>query len=508
MVNKMKNKSVLNFLFGLLNQIVTLLLCIILPRLLIVNLGSEANGLLSSVNQVFAYVALLEAGIGTTAVQALYHPFAIDDKKAINQVLAAAKQDYRRISIVYLLCVAAVACFYPLLVKSTIDKASMFLVVIFTGLGGVINFYFQQVYITMLTAEGKYYVITNVNLIVTIIQNAAKVLLLLMGMDVVAIAVASFCITIARTGTVYCYVKKNYGWIDLNVKPNKDALMKRKYVILQEISYFIYSNTDILLLTFFCDLKVVSVYYIYNLIFGVAEGFQSSLSSSFVFQLGQTYSVSSSQFSSVYDRFEITYRTFVFLLMTVIALIIMPFLKLYTSGVGDINYIDPTLAALFVALKLVTAIRAMSQNVIKCVGHFKETKHQPVIESVLNIVISILGVRIWGIYGVVLGSILSTIYRGIAASHYANRDILKRSSKESVKAYLFWLEDLIALLTIYFSLRGFAYQATTYVNLVIRTIVCLFASAGVYLMLMYFQDRNCIVQYCQIAKTWISKRKK
>ena len=57
-------KGVENILSGVCSQLVTLALGVIIPRLVLVNLGSEANGLLNSLNQVLAYVALLEAGVG------------------------------------------------------------------------------------------------------------------------------------------------------------------------------------------------------------------------------------------------------------------------------------------------------------------------------------------------------------------------------------------------------------------------------------------------------------
>ena len=68
-MNSLKAKKGLgNIVTGLFNQLVTIALGILIPRLILTSLGSEANGLLSSVNQVLAYLALLEAGIGTASM--------------------------------------------------------------------------------------------------------------------------------------------------------------------------------------------------------------------------------------------------------------------------------------------------------------------------------------------------------------------------------------------------------------------------------------------------------
>ena len=88
-------RSVYNVLFGVLNQLLLIALGIFLPRLILVNLGSESNGLLNSVNQIFAYFTLLEAGVGAAALQALYGPVGMSDHKEINQILAATDRYYK-----------------------------------------------------------------------------------------------------------------------------------------------------------------------------------------------------------------------------------------------------------------------------------------------------------------------------------------------------------------------------------------------------------------------------
>lgn len=53
---RMKKKSLNIFITGLISQVVILLLGIVIPKLLIVSYGSEVNGLLSSIKQIFVYL--------------------------------------------------------------------------------------------------------------------------------------------------------------------------------------------------------------------------------------------------------------------------------------------------------------------------------------------------------------------------------------------------------------------------------------------------------------------
>lgn len=52
-----KRNSMNNFIWGILGNIITSIVAIIIPRLFIVNYGSEVNGLLSSIRQIYVYLA-------------------------------------------------------------------------------------------------------------------------------------------------------------------------------------------------------------------------------------------------------------------------------------------------------------------------------------------------------------------------------------------------------------------------------------------------------------------
>lgn len=89
-------KGLYNIFFGFIGQIITITLGIIIPRLFILNLGSAANGLLSSVGQVLSYLTLLEAGLGGASIQALYKPLANKDIEGINRILSATSDYYKK----------------------------------------------------------------------------------------------------------------------------------------------------------------------------------------------------------------------------------------------------------------------------------------------------------------------------------------------------------------------------------------------------------------------------
>ena len=67
-------KSSYNIATDAVGKILTIVISIIIPKLYIDNYGSDFNGLLNSLNGIFVYLNLLEAGIGSASIQALYKP--------------------------------------------------------------------------------------------------------------------------------------------------------------------------------------------------------------------------------------------------------------------------------------------------------------------------------------------------------------------------------------------------------------------------------------------------
>ena len=91
---KKDNRIKYNLLSGIVYQVVLIVLSFLLPRLYLENFGSEVNGVLSTIKQIFFYMCLLEAGIGLATIQALYKPVAEKDYDKSSSILSATGKYY------------------------------------------------------------------------------------------------------------------------------------------------------------------------------------------------------------------------------------------------------------------------------------------------------------------------------------------------------------------------------------------------------------------------------
>lgn len=300
-------------------------------------------------------------------------------------------------------------------------------------------------------AEGRNYVLINLGTVVTVCTSVLKVIMLLLGFDVAALQMMYFAFSVIQMIYICAYIKKNYRWIDLSVTPDEMALSQRNSVLIHQISGLIFSNTDVLLLTWFCNLKVVSVYSMYVMLFGMISTAISTLNGSVSFAMGQTYGTDRVKFQKMYDAFETYNMALTFSLYCITNAFILPFLKLDTDGISDIIYIDSLLPYLFIATYLLSNGRSAAQRVIEYSGHFKLTQNRSIIESAINLTVSFIAVNRFGIYGVLIGTIVALLYRTNDMILYAAHRVLKRSA---CRTYLKWWVNFVTFIGITLVLKG------------------------------------------------------
>ena len=173
----------------------------------------------------------------------------------------------------------------------------------------------------------------------------------------------------------------------------------------------------------------------YVMLFGMIATVISTVNSGMSFVMGQTYHTNREKFFRLYDAFETYNMALTFSLYCTAHIFILPFLKIYTRGVTDINYIDPRLPFLFTATYLLSNGRSAAQRVIEYAGHFQKTQKQSLIESAINIFVSLICVFRFGIYGVLLGTIAALLYRTNEMIRYASENLLGRSPWITLKKW-------------------------------------------------------------------------
>ena len=428
-------RSIYNLIAAFISQAITMTLGFIIPRLTLNGYGSEVNGLMTSVTQIYAYIGLLEAGLLTTSIQALYAPVAKGNRDEISGVVNAAKKYYRKIAVLYTIAVLLLSFVLPMILNSSLQWWEITGYFGLFGISNIINFWFLAGYKPLLLAEGKGYITSVITTIFHIVSQFTKIFLLQIGANIVILQAVYAVINILQLIIYYLYFNKKYKWLDKTVAPSTEKLKQRNAFFVQQLSNLIFSSTDVALISFFCGLKEASVYAVYMLIFNALSTMMSLFVSSTQFVLGQSYGEDKIRYIKIHRTYESILLTLAFILFSAAYILTLPFIRIYTAGITDVNYLDKWLPLLFCLNGLLSTCKTVPLALINCSYHAQKVIPQTLIEVAINLVSSIILVQFLGIKGVLIGTTIALVFRVVDLIYYTNKKILQTSTFQTIKLY-------------------------------------------------------------------------
>ena len=462
------NRIKYNLLSGVLYQVVLIALSFLLPRLYLENLGSEVNGVLSTIKQIFAYMVLLESGIGLATTQALYKPVAEKNHNKISSVISATHSYYVKVGIIYAIIVLLIAFAYEYIVPTSIEPGLIFGIVILTALPNLFSYFMQAKYRILLEVDGRKYVITNSETILQLVSNIAKIVVILLTNNLLLMQLSYCILSLLQLFYIYIHAKKRYKWLSVKTEPDYEAISQRKSVLVHQVSGMVFNNTDVLLLSFLCDFKVVSVYTIYNIFFSQVQTFITSIISGFSFALGQMFHTDREKFMKVYNAYETFYIMATFIIYTLMAVFLLPLIQIYTKGINDANYTNALLVIFFVIMNLLSNGKLPSNHVLEYAGKFEETRSHAIWEMIINIAVSIVSILKWGICGAILGTIGALLYRGAMMIYYSNKKVLGRGMFHT---YKLWIVNGAVFATLMAIFYVDSFSGLSFIRLLIKGII-------------------------------------
>lgn len=431
MMNNRKN-TLLNFIVGLASQGIILALGLIVPRIILTHYGSDTNGLTSTITQIFTYMALLEAGISVSSRNALYKPIQEKDKEGISFWLSASRRYYRRISVFYLAAVIVLSLVLPLILKTNIDYWTTFFYIIFEGLTCVVSFYYINTWTCFLGANGQQYIVTVIALIIKVLCYSVRIMLALNSINIAFIQVGYFAVSLIQL-IIYCYyMHKKYAWIDYNAAPKNLKLPDRNAYLVTEVAWTVFSSTDMIVISVFLSTSMSSVYSVYNMVFVALNALLTSAYAAVNYNLGHAYVESMEKYKKMHNMYHSFFMAAITAIICVAYLMIIPFVKLYTSGVTDVEYVYELLPLMFCLVQLLSWSRYVPGNLSGIAGYAKQTSNVSLIEALVKIVGSVILVNFFGIIGVIMATVIALPLKVIYLNWLAEIKVMKRNPSNTI----------------------------------------------------------------------------
>lgn len=456
----------INSVAALVYQFVALLCGFILPQLIISYYGSSVNGLISSITQFLGFIALCDMGMGAVVPASLYKPLAQKDNDEISRIVVSSERFYRTIGRILLLYIAVLAIVYPFLVGgfSAIYKISLIVIIASSTFA---QYYFGVTYSLLLTADQRQYVTYFVNGITLILNLIISYVLIQLECSIHIVKFLSAVIFIVRPVCFSLYVKRHY-LINKRIEIFGEPIKQKWNGIAQHLAYTIQEKTGVIVLSVISSLENVSVFSVYFLVLEGLRGIVYTVSSSLTSFIGNIIaSEEQGLLKAKFLQMEWFIHTIAVLAFSCAAVLIVPFISVYTFGINDANYLLSYFPLIMCAAVGIRCLQLPYNIVVQAAGHFKQTQTSAIIEPIINISISVILVAHYELIGVAIGMLASVFYRFCYLSLYLTKNIVFYKISTLVKRVVV---DIIIVLGIILSCSLLSMASITYLSWTIMAV--------------------------------------
>ena len=417
-------KLALNTITSLAWQVVSVICGFILPRLILESFGSDVNGLVNSITQFLGVITLLDLGVGAVVQSALYKPLADNDTDMISKIYVSANNFFRRLAEILLVYVVLLMIFYPMLVNKSFGHMYTALLIAAICISSFAQYYFGIVNSLLLNADQRGYIQYVAQIITLILNTFACYIIIKLGASIQIVKLTTSLIFLLRPLFLVFYVKKHYS-IDQKITYTEEPIKQKWNGMAQHFAAYVLSGTDNIVLTLFSTLSNVSIYSVYYMaiagvrsaLLSITNGFQSLIGE----MLAKKETMKLNAFFGFVEWFLHTGTTLVF---GCTGVLIVDFVRVYTYGINDADYIQPLFAVLITIANAGHCLRLPYNILILAAGHYKQTQSNYIIAMILNIVVSIATVKMWGLVGVAIGTLIAMAYQTVWMAKYDSKNII------------------------------------------------------------------------------------
>jgi O-antigen/teichoic acid export membrane protein len=434
-----KLNTVRNFIFISGSFLLNTLLSFATRTVFISLLSSEYLGVNGLFSNILSILSLAELGAGGAFVSLLYRPLANHDTEQLSSIMAAFQKVYFVIS-----CTVGVVgvCLIPFLDLFTSGSTIPNLTLIFLlFLCNSMVTYFCAAKKALINADQKGYLITAYSQLAVIVQYVLQILVLFLTHNFMLYLCIQISCAIALNLYVSKKAKKIYPYLRKKAKSLTSSLQQE---VRQKIAggfcvhagYIVASGTDSLVISHFLGLRVLGVYSNYLLIIGVVMKLSDMVINAVRASASNLVVSSSEEVNYVFFR----RLNFLIIIMlgffgTCLITLLNPFITVWV-GIGYIMEMRLVVMAVIIYLSGWHGIKLSLAIYRNAMGLYYRDRYISLLEGCLNLVLSLLLVKPFGLAGVFLGTILSSVCTAISSAYLVYRYVFRRSAWEYWKTLI------------------------------------------------------------------------
>lgn len=411
MENSRLKNSALNFASGFLGRVLAILLNFAVRTIFIYCLNEaylSVNGLYSNILTV---LSLAELGFGSAMVYRMYAPVAVKDYQKTAALLQFYKKIYIIIGVVIFLLGLCVIPFMDYIIKDKPDISGLTLYYILFLVNTSISYWFSSYKASVLYADQKEYIKTNVQNTMAILQSGLQIVLLLLFRKYLLYLLIQLAGNIFLNLYVAHLVDKRYPELQtyqgasLSTEERVQIRKDTEALVLSRFGHVALNGTDNIIVSAVVGVLWVGRLSNYTLICDSVTSVLCQITAAITGSLGNFFATEDKHAGyALFKKVEFLNFWLYGFSFIALATLLDPFVQIWAGE----RFVLGLPISIAIAINFFVAGYMNTLWVFRStIGLFKQGKFRPILVAILNIILSIFLGKLWGVFGVLFATFLS-----------------------------------------------------------------------------------------------------
>ena len=407
-----------NIIFGYVGQVVTALMSFLLRSIFILYLSRELLGVNSLYTDVLSVLSMAELGIGTALNFSLYGPVARGEREKIKSYMRMYRRAYTVIAGVVAGIGLILVPFLPYLVKKPGAITQQQLVLYYLiFLFNTVSTYFVSYKFSLVNAEQKNYIQTNINTITKVISISLQIVILVATKNFLLFLLTDAAVQLVQKIFVSRYLNRMYPYlterdvVPLSKEESGEIWKKTRALVLHKVGDVARLQTDSLIISSFIEVAVAGLVSNYALVVSVISNFANIIFNNVISSFGNLIATEDRE-----HQFRM-FRVYRFFAAWLYGFTACGFFVLLTPLITILWGAERALPAAALYLYLTDYYfkgdRIVLSNFKTAAGVFEQDRYLAIIQGVVNLILSILLVQRIGLSGIYVGTVVSGLIANI-----------------------------------------------------------------------------------------------
>ena len=405
--NSLRNVSV-----GLISQIITIVLGLVVRTFFIRCLTAEYLGVNGLYTNILTMLSLAEMGIGTAIVFNMYKPLAENDHLQIAKLMNLYRQAYTVIGITVAIIGLCLTPFLDYIIKDKPDIPHLsFIYLLF--LANTVSSYFFAYKRSLFSADQRERVIKMFYTGMVLFRSIIQICILIIWKDYIGFLVSQILCTFIENVCISIYANRCYPYLNqynkvsLEKKEKKSIFDNIKSTFIYKFCTVILNGTDNIIISATKGVASVGLLSNYTLITGSVETFLCILNNSITGSIGNYIAKEPRE---NYEKLLINVSFVNFLVYGVVFVGSVAILNPFIMWWAGEEYLLSTAIVIVHSFNIyISGTMSSIWAFRSTMGLFKYGRWRPLFSAVINLVVSIWWGNAIGVIGVLLGTTFTRV---------------------------------------------------------------------------------------------------